>query len=73
MRRFNLQKVSQSSRRRSGANKFQSVFCGGVYVAKNTLHGVGVSQTRRERRVKARSEVNPFIAKSMTFAVKLNA
>jgi len=31
--------VSQSSRRRSGAKKIQSVFRGGVYVAKNTLRG----------------------------------
>ncbi len=34
--------VSQSSRRRSGANKLKSVFCGGVYVAKNTLRGESV-------------------------------
>ena len=36
---FAFSKVSQSSRRRSGANKMKFVFCGGVYVAKNTLRG----------------------------------
>ena len=29
-----IPKVSQSSRRRSGAKKMKSVFCGGVYAAK---------------------------------------
>ena len=32
-----FRKVLQSSRRRSGAKKIQSVFCGGVYAAKNAL------------------------------------
>ncbi len=36
---FAFSKVSQSSRRRSGAKKMKFVFCGGVYVAKNTLRG----------------------------------
>ena len=33
-------KVSQSSRRYSGANKLKSVFRGGVYATKNTLRAV---------------------------------
>ena len=37
-----VKKVSPSSRRRSGANKLQSVFCGGVYVAKNGLRVVSL-------------------------------
>ena len=37
------------------ANQLKSVFCGGVYVAKNTLRASGVSQPRRKRRGKARS------------------
>ena len=37
------------------ANQLKSVFCGGVYVAKNTLRASGVSQPRRLRRGKARS------------------
>ena len=34
------------------ANQLKSVFCGGVYVAKNTLRASGVSQPRRLRRGK---------------------
>ena len=37
------------------ANQLKSVFCGGVYVAKNTLRASGVSQPRRKRRGTARS------------------
>ena len=37
------------------ANQLKSVFCGGVYVAKNTLRASGVSQPRRVRRGKALS------------------
>ena len=37
------------------ANQLKPVFCGGVYVAKNTLRASGVSQPRRKRRGKARS------------------
>ena len=37
------------------ANQLKSVFCGGVYAAKNTLRASGVSQPRRLRRCKARS------------------
>ena len=48
-----LKKVSQSSR--LGGRELKSVFCGGVYVAKNTLRASGVSQPRRLRRGKARS------------------
>ena len=37
------------------ANQLKSVFCGGVYVAKNTLRASGVWQPRRLGRGKARS------------------
>ena len=37
-------KKSHRVRGSGAANKIQSVFCGGVYVAKNSLRGVGVSQ-----------------------------
>ena len=37
--------VSQSSRRRSGANKIKSIFRGGVYVAKYSLRGAERSET----------------------------
>ena len=36
------------------ANQLKSVFCGGVYVAKNTLRASGVSQPRRLRRGETR-------------------
>ena len=53
-----MKKVSQSSRR-SGANKIQSVFCGGVYVAKYTLRE---TQCRRLASGQSRHEVkrNPL-------------
>ena len=49
-----LKKVSQSSRL-GGRESIEIRFCGGVYVAKNTLRASGVSQPRRLRRGKARS------------------
>ena len=36
-------KKSHRVRAAHGANKIQSVFCGGVYVAKNTLRGACVA------------------------------
>ena len=41
------------------ANQLKSVFCGGVYVAKNTLRASGVSQPRRLRRVRCGTLQNP--------------
>ena len=49
-----LKKVSQSSRL-GGRESIEICFCGGVYVAKNTLRAGGVSQPRCLRRGKARS------------------
>ena len=48
-------KKSHRVRGSQAANQLKSVFCGGVYVAKNTLRASGVSQPRRLRRGKARS------------------
>ena len=53
-------KKSHRVRGSGAANQLKSVFCGGVYVAKNTLRASGVSHPRRLRRGKARSAAKLF-------------
>ena len=59
--------VYQTSHRVRGseaANQLKSVFCGGVYAAKNTLRGVSVAGWHSHPR--RRAQRNPLIKKGIT-------